>query len=154
MYIHFLGATNRPQELDEAARRRLTKRLYIPLPASGANLACLFWPTLLLLIMRLTCYWCIEEARAWIVENLLEKDGLFKLSREDIDNICKLTEGTDLLHSVEIQNFYNYLLHFHNPEFVALFCRVLRIRHEKLSEGCLYGSSKRSSETRHRNNKS
>ncbi|KAM5581991.1 ATPase family AAA domain-containing protein FIGL1 [Rosa sericea] len=65
--ILLIGATNRPQELDEAARRRLTKRLYIPLPSS--------------------------EARAWIVENLLEKDGLFKLSREDIDNICKLTEG-------------------------------------------------------------
>lgn len=27
-----VGATNRPQELDEAARRRLVKRLYIPLP--------------------------------------------------------------------------------------------------------------------------
>ena len=27
-----VGATNRPQELDEAARRRLIKRLYIPLP--------------------------------------------------------------------------------------------------------------------------
>ena len=25
-----IGATNRPQELDEAARRRLVKRLYIP----------------------------------------------------------------------------------------------------------------------------
>jgi SpoVK/Ycf46/Vps4 family AAA+-type ATPase len=33
----YTGATNRPQELDEAARRRLTKRLYIPLPSSGAN---------------------------------------------------------------------------------------------------------------------
>ncbi|XP_050384744.1 ATPase family AAA domain-containing protein FIGL1 isoform X1 [Argentina anserina] len=65
--ILLIGATNRPQELDEAARRRLTKRLYIPLPSS--------------------------EARAWIVENLLEKDGLFKLTREDIVNICKLTEG-------------------------------------------------------------
>lgn len=31
------GATNRPQELDEAARRRLTKRLYVPLPSSGAS---------------------------------------------------------------------------------------------------------------------
>ncbi|KAH7845980.1 hypothetical protein Vadar_008300 [Vaccinium darrowii] len=65
--ILLIGATNRPQELDEAARRRLTKRLYIPLPSS--------------------------DARAWIVRNLLEKDGLFKLSKEDIDNICKLTEG-------------------------------------------------------------
>lgn len=27
-----MGATNRPQELDEAVRRRFTKRLYIPLP--------------------------------------------------------------------------------------------------------------------------
>eukprot|EP00730_Choanoeca_flexa_P015167 TRINITY_DN6899_c0_g1_i2.p1 TRINITY_DN6899_c0_g1~~TRINITY_DN6899_c0_g1_i2.p1 ORF type:complete len:765 (+),score=176.77 TRINITY_DN6899_c0_g1_i2:91-2385(+) len=27
-----LGATNRPQELDEAARRRLVRRLYVPLP--------------------------------------------------------------------------------------------------------------------------
>ncbi|KAL0344133.1 UNVERIFIED_CONTAM: ATPase family AAA domain-containing protein FIGL1 [Sesamum angustifolium] len=33
--ILLIGATNRPQELDEAARRRLTKRLYIPLPTSG-----------------------------------------------------------------------------------------------------------------------
>ena len=27
-----IGATNRPQELDEAVRRRFVKRLYIPLP--------------------------------------------------------------------------------------------------------------------------
>nr|XP_043634786.1 ATPase family AAA domain-containing protein FIGL1 [Erigeron canadensis] len=65
--ILLIGATNRPHELDEAARRRLTKRLYIPLPSS--------------------------EARAWIIRNLLEKDGLFKLSTEDIESICKLTEG-------------------------------------------------------------
>ncbi|KAF3435230.1 hypothetical protein FNV43_RR22317 [Rhamnella rubrinervis] len=65
--ILLIGATNRPQELDEAARRRLTKRLYIPLPSS--------------------------EARAWIVRNLLEKDGLFKLAKEEIDTICNLTEG-------------------------------------------------------------
>jgi SpoVK/Ycf46/Vps4 family AAA+-type ATPase len=61
------GATNRPQELDEAARRRLTKRLYIPLPSS--------------------------EARAWIIRNLLEKDGLFKLTEEETNIVCKLTEG-------------------------------------------------------------
>ncbi|KAK9078502.1 hypothetical protein SSX86_002559 [Deinandra increscens subsp. villosa] len=65
--VLLIGATNRPQELDEAARRRLTKRLYIPLPSS--------------------------EARAWIIRNLLVKDGLLKLSTEDIDSICRLTEG-------------------------------------------------------------
>ncbi|KAG9446158.1 hypothetical protein H6P81_012286 [Aristolochia fimbriata] len=65
--ILLIGATNRPQELDEAARRRLTKRLYIPLPSS--------------------------DARAWIVRNLLKKDGLFKLSEEEIGSICRLTEG-------------------------------------------------------------
>ena len=32
-----VGATNRPQELDEAARRRFTKRLYIPLPDDAAR---------------------------------------------------------------------------------------------------------------------
>jgi SpoVK/Ycf46/Vps4 family AAA+-type ATPase len=30
--VVILGATNRPEELDEAARRRFVKRLYIPLP--------------------------------------------------------------------------------------------------------------------------
>ncbi|XP_058093240.1 ATPase family AAA domain-containing protein FIGL1 isoform X2 [Magnolia sinica] len=65
--ILLIGATNRPQELDEAARRRLTKRLYIPLPSS--------------------------EARAWIIRNLLEKDGLFKLSEDDTVTICRLTAG-------------------------------------------------------------
>ena len=34
----FVGATNRPQELDEAARRRFVKRLYIPLPSLDARL--------------------------------------------------------------------------------------------------------------------
>ncbi|XP_031300855.2 fidgetin-like protein 1 [Camelus dromedarius] len=32
-----VGATNRPQEIDEAARRRLAKRLYIPLPEAPAR---------------------------------------------------------------------------------------------------------------------
>ena len=32
-----LGATNRPQDLDEAARRRMEKRLYIPLPNATAR---------------------------------------------------------------------------------------------------------------------
>jgi SpoVK/Ycf46/Vps4 family AAA+-type ATPase len=35
--ILVIGATNRPQELDEAARRRLVKKLYIPLPEFEAR---------------------------------------------------------------------------------------------------------------------
>lgn len=35
--VLLIGATNRPDELDEAARRRLEKRLYIPLPNAAAR---------------------------------------------------------------------------------------------------------------------
>ena len=34
-----VGATNRPQELDDGARRRLAKQLYIPLPCADAGRA-------------------------------------------------------------------------------------------------------------------
>ena len=30
--VLFIGATNRPQELDDAIRRRFVKKFYIPLP--------------------------------------------------------------------------------------------------------------------------
>ncbi|CAK9867810.1 unnamed protein product [Sphagnum jensenii] len=65
--ILLIGATNRPQELDEAVRRRLSKRLYIPLPSSAA--------------------------RAWIVRNLLGKDGLLSLTDAEIESICTSTDG-------------------------------------------------------------
>ena len=35
--ILVVGATNRPSDLDEAARRRLVKRLYVPLPETFAR---------------------------------------------------------------------------------------------------------------------
>lgn len=61
-----VGATNRPQELDEAARRRFTKRLYIPLPE--------------------------EPARKRIIQTLMAK-GKSALSDDCIDLIVKKTEG-------------------------------------------------------------
>ncbi|RHN50629.1 putative microtubule-severing ATPase [Medicago truncatula] len=86
-----IGATNRPQDLDEAARRRLTKRLYIPLPSSGSNhdSPSFYKP----FIARSNLLFGLLEARAWIVRNLLEKDGLFKISNEEMEIICNLTEG-------------------------------------------------------------
>ena len=56
----------RPQELDEAARRRFVKRLYIPLPES--------------------------LARCSIINNLMKKQQI-SLSAADIDKIVTSTDG-------------------------------------------------------------
>lgn len=64
--ILVIGATNRPQEIDEAARRRFIKRLYIPLPES--------------------------EAREWLVKKLLH-DQRHSLTDEDIKELAELTKG-------------------------------------------------------------
>mmetsp|Transcript_14522 Transcript_14522/g.58930 ORF Transcript_14522/g.58930 Transcript_14522/m.58930 type:complete len:232 (+) Transcript_14522:1685-2380(+) len=62
-----VGATNRPQELDEAARRRLVKRLYIPLPD-------------------------LESRTALIARLLKNQDS--NLTSEGIAEISRLSEGT------------------------------------------------------------
>nr|XP_034957276.1 fidgetin-like protein 1 [Zootoca vivipara] len=64
--ILVVGATNRPQEIDEAARRRLVKRLYIPLPDSSA--------------------------RKQIVTRLMSKENC-SLTEEEIDLIVKKSDG-------------------------------------------------------------
>lgn len=64
--ILLIGATNRPHELDEAARRRFRKKLYIPLPDF--------------------------EARSSIIKNLLKKQN-HGLSPQDIEEICRRTDG-------------------------------------------------------------
>ncbi|XP_023949744.2 fidgetin-like protein 1 [Bicyclus anynana] len=61
-----VGATNRPQELDEAARRRLVKRLYIPLPDI--------------------------DARKQIMSNLL-KEETHELTERDMAEVARLTDG-------------------------------------------------------------
>jgi SpoVK/Ycf46/Vps4 family AAA+-type ATPase len=61
-----VGATNRPQELDEAARRRFTKRIYISLPN--------------------------ETARRQIIENLMKKQKN-NLTSECLDYIADRTAG-------------------------------------------------------------
>ncbi|MFH4984541.1 hypothetical protein AB6A40_011250 [Gnathostoma spinigerum] len=61
-----LGATNRPQELDDAAKRRFAKRLYIALPCG--------------------------EARKQIVSKLLE-DQIHSIQNEELNKIVELTAG-------------------------------------------------------------
>ncbi|XP_016329433.1 fidgetin-like protein 1 [Sinocyclocheilus anshuiensis] len=64
--ILVVGATNRPQEIDEAARRRLAKRLYIPLPEA--------------------------EARRQIVTNLMSREKS-QLGPDEMENVVQGTEG-------------------------------------------------------------
>lgn len=64
--ILVVGATNRPQEIDEAARRRFVKRLYIPLPET--------------------------EARSQIIYNLMAQQA-HQLSPEQVLKICQSTQG-------------------------------------------------------------
>lgn len=64
--ILIVGATNRPHELDEAARRRLVKRLYVPLPEF--------------------------QARKQIINNLLITIS-HNLNEEDINNIAEQSKG-------------------------------------------------------------
>ncbi|KAJ2448667.1 putative 26S proteasome subunit yta6 [Coemansia sp. RSA 2336] len=64
--IILLGATNRPQELDEAARRRFPKRLYVPLPD--------------------------RSGRRAIVANLLRKQT-HGLTDPQLEAICDQTDG-------------------------------------------------------------
>ncbi|KAG0442118.1 Fidgetin-like protein 1 [Dictyocoela muelleri] len=72
--ILVIGATNRPQEIDEAARRRLVKRIYIPLPE--------------------------KNARSIIIKNLLEK-FVHDMKENDIEEISEMTSGysgSDMFH--------------------------------------------------------
>ena len=64
--ILIIGATNRPHEIDEAARRRLVKRLYIPLPDL--------------------------EARKIIIQNLL-KQQKHSITDEELEKISMKSEG-------------------------------------------------------------
>lgn len=64
--VLIVGATNRPQELDEAVRRRLVKKLYIPLPN--------------------------DVARKSMINTHL-KDYRMEITDEEIEKVLKLTEG-------------------------------------------------------------
>jgi len=62
-----LAATNRPQDLDEAALRRLTRRIYMPLPD--------------------------EIARRALIEGKLNSSCKYSFSEEEWAHLMKITEG-------------------------------------------------------------
>ena len=62
-----IGATNRPQELDEAARRRFVNRLYIPLPN--------------------------EADRKALIKIMVAKVDRHGLSESDLDRLAQKTDG-------------------------------------------------------------
>ncbi|KAM7419973.1 hypothetical protein PAMA_016874 [Pampus argenteus] len=61
-----MGATNRPQELDEAVLRRFSKRVYVALP--------------------------VEQTRFKLLKNLLGKHG-HPLTQRELSQLARLTEG-------------------------------------------------------------
>ncbi|XP_069091102.1 spastin isoform X1 [Pleurodeles waltl] len=61
-----MGATNRPQELDDAVLRRFTKRVYVSLPS--------------------------EETRLLLIKNLLSKQGS-PLTQKELVQLARMTEG-------------------------------------------------------------
>lgn len=64
--VIIVGATNRPQELDEAARRRLVKRLYIPLPE--------------------------HVAREQMIRNLLKSENV-QMQDHELEEVVRRTDG-------------------------------------------------------------
>nr|ACF60961.1 neuronal spastin [Gallus gallus] len=75
--ILVMGATNRPQELDDAVLRRFTKRVYVSLPN--------------------------EETRLILLKNLLSKQGS-PLTQKELAQLARMTDGysgSDLTASVK-----------------------------------------------------
>jgi len=64
--IIIIGATNRPQEFDEAVRRRFVRRLYVPLP--------------------------VKRARQQIIEKLIQQVH-HNLTDDQVEGLAELTEG-------------------------------------------------------------
>ena len=96
-----VGATNRPQELDDGARRRLAKQLYIPLPCADARRAIvtniLDADESVSLFNSRICNW--SDACLFCLLQVTHR-----LSDADLDVICEKTDGysgSDMKHLVQ-----------------------------------------------------
>lgn len=86
--VLLVGATNLPQELDDAARRRFTKRLYIPLPEVEVRIPM----SLTITSNRDHSISNFSQARCDLIAHLLRKNENI-LSNEDIVEVAHLTVG-------------------------------------------------------------
>lgn len=91
--ILVIGATNRPQEIDEAARRRLTKRIYVPLPEKENRMK------MVKQLMKEYSNSIKEEEYEQIAEITNGYSG------SDIFNLCREATLEPLREIVDINNF-------------------------------------------------
>ena len=97
-----VGATNRPQELDDGARRRLAKQLYIPLPCADARRAIV---TNILDADESVSLFFNSRTGNWYADAVFcSSQVTHRLSDADLDVICEKTDGysgSDMKHLVQ-----------------------------------------------------
>jgi SpoVK/Ycf46/Vps4 family AAA+-type ATPase len=105
-HILVVGATNRPHEIDEAARRRLVKKLYVPLPDAGARRA------LVLLLLRTVAHALTPDDIETVVTRTAGYSGadLRALCTEaafgPLRDLQCVTEATaDAVRDIELRDF-------------------------------------------------
>ncbi|KAH9743507.1 fidgetin-like protein 1 [Citrus sinensis] len=100
--ILLVGATNRPQELDEAARRRLTKRLYIPLPSSGYS-----GSDMKNLVKEASMGPLREALRLGIEITRLQKEDMQPVTLQDFENALPQVRASVSLNELGIYEEWN-----------------------------------------------
>ncbi|KAH9387032.1 fidgetin-like protein 1 [Nematocida major] len=100
-----IGATNRPQEIDEAARRRFVKRLYVPLPDKEGRME---------MVRKITkdiCALSFDE-----IDQLA--DSLEGYSGSDIYNLCREAAMEPVREIKELENLHS-LRGIHINDFIS-----------------------------------
>lgn len=108
-----VGATNRPHDLDEAARRRFVKRLYVPLPCAAARKQ---------IIKKLIC---ANEHNLSESDLELICDGTEGYSGADVTNVCK-EAAMGPIRSISMKNIQTVSLNKVRPISLRDFTDALR----------------------------
>ena len=86
--ILVIGATNIPWELDEAVLRRMSKRIYVPLPDEEARKG-----LIINLFKKHNASYSSSSIFASMMNYLFSGEGSWALSKEEFDALIKKTEG-------------------------------------------------------------